>query len=296
MIPSNTYSTPSLPSHEFPKLRPLSANLSSPPPSSSLAQRRRNNKNLSLCLLPSDTLVAIPPSTPFLSTTTTTTTSSTTSLTTSFLPPSRHYYLHGPIAILPGLYLGDEHNANNDQQLAQLNIHGILNVAAEVHHPTPHQFQTFDALLTSCDASAPTRGYKKRAWHHHIMEDDDTDGSMVQQELHAAVMDVDRLRKAGRNVLVHCQCGLARSATVIVAYVMYTLRLSMSAALHHVKQHAPHINPNLSLMYQLREYELAHPVASSGLATKWKSFKSRSLLRRTAATATTPWWPTSRRK
>lgn len=300
MIPSTTHSTPSLPTHEFPK-RPLSANFSSPPPSS-LAQRRRNNKNLSLCLLPSDNRSPIPPSTPFLSTTSFS--SSSSSFSSSFnvnnksQPLHRHYYQQGPIAVLPGLYLGDEQNANNAQQLKDLSIHGMINVAAEVTHPHAHVFQSWDQLLdningttttttttttapcptlstssssttssnSTCTLPSPlttptstesqaffsTMGYKKRSWHHHILDDDQS----IQKELDAAVMDVVRMRQSGRNVLVHCQCGLARSATVVVAYVMYMLRLSMPAALLHVKKYAPHINPNLSLMYQLREYEL----------------------------------------
>ncbi|KAI8331378.1 protein-tyrosine phosphatase-like protein [Chlamydoabsidia padenii] len=302
MIPSTTYSTPSLPSHDFPK-RPFSANLSSPPPTS-LAQRRRNNKNLSLCLLPSDDRYGVPPSTPFLSTTPSTSSSSTSSTSTissqSNQPPRpryRQYYQQGPVSILPGVYLGDEHNANNLEQLEALSIQCILNVAAEVHHPQADQFQPFDEPKTL------VMGYKKRPWHHQILDDDD----QIIKELDAAVMDIVRARKCGRNVLVHCQCGLARSATVVVAYAMYTLQLTMSAALVHVRQYAPHISPNLSLMYQLREYELWLGVApvvkkrsptlmmmmdnnkkkttssSSSLAAKWKSLKSKS-------TSTQPFW------
>ncbi|CAO3599878.1 unnamed protein product [Absidia cylindrospora] len=335
MIPSTTYSTPSLPTHEFPK-RPLSANFSSPPPTS-LAQRRRNNKNLSLCLLPWDNRSPVPPSTPFLSTTSFSSSSSFASSSHPKLQPvQRQYYQQGPIAVLPGLYLGNEQNANNAQQLKNLSIHGMINVAAEVTHPHAQVFQYWDHLLdnnnnniastTTTTAPCPTlstsssstnstnstftlpsplttptstesqaffstMGYKKRAWHHHILDDDQS----IQKELDAAVMDVVRMRQSGRNVLVHCQCGLARSATVVVAYVMYTLRLSMSAAMLHVKKYAPHINPNLSLMYQLREYELGlassprRPVDGSGGGGKAKKNSNVD----TIMIDTTPLSPTS---
>ncbi|SAM04564.1 hypothetical protein [Absidia glauca] len=334
MIPSTTTSTPSLPSREFPK-RPFSANLSSPPPTS-LAQRRRNNKNLSLCLLPSDDRIGIPPSTPFLSTTPSTSSSTSSSSTISSRsyqprPLYRQHYQNGPSCVLPGVYLGDEQNANNSQQLQDLSIQSILNVAAEVNHPRAHLFQPWDQCIDS-SSDLPydeTIGYKKRPWHHHILDDD----QQILNELDSAVMDVVRARQAGRNVLVHCQCGLARSATVVVAYVMYSLHLSMSAALGHVKQHAPHIGPNLSLMYQLREYELwlassrvprddnsamdgcnltlkkqtpptlmkmidrntvastITPSSSSTLAAKWKSLKSKS---KPKSSSTQPcWWRSS---
>lgn len=329
MIPSTTSSTPALPSREFPK-RPFSANLSSPPPTS-LAQRRRNNKNLSLCLLPSDDRYGIPPSTPFLSTTPSTSSSTSSSSTISSpsyqpRPRYRQHYQNGPSYVLPGVYLGDEHNANNTQQLEDLSIQSVLNVAAEVNHPRAHLFQPWDQCIDNSDLPYGTIGYKKRSWHHHILDDD----QQILSELDAAVMDVVRARQAGRNVLVHCQCGLARSATVVVAYVMYTLQLSMSAALGHVKQHAPHISPNLSLMYQLREYELwlassrvphnddsntmdgcnltlkkhtpptlmkmidrntvastITPSSTSTLAAKWNSLKSKS---KPKSSSTQPFW------
>ncbi|ORZ08405.1 protein-tyrosine phosphatase-like protein [Absidia repens] len=318
MIPSTTLSTPPFPTHE-PHKRSLSTNLSSAP-LTSLAERRRSNKNLSLCLLPTDKHYPIPPSTPFLST------------ASSLQRPQQHYYQHGPIAILPGLYLGDEHNASNVQQLEDLSIHCVINVAAEVNHPYAQLFRTWDQPFLDCNTTptatpcptlspssssssssssinsvnstltmlAPsakdehiysTMEYKKRPWHHHILDDDnDNDQQTIQKELHAAVMDVARARQSGRNVLVHCQCGLARSATVVVAYTMYALRLSMAAAILYVKKYAPHINPNLSLMYRLHEYELylgtqsrqldhTTMVAAAPVTTKKKLDTSASFLK-----------------
>ncbi|KAI9299866.1 protein-tyrosine phosphatase-like protein [Cunninghamella echinulata] len=330
MIPSTTYSAPLSSTKEGLPLRPLSANLSSP--TSPLAQRRkRNNKNLSLCLTPSsstqlDINQFIPPSTPFQ-------------------PKQVKYYENGPICILPGIYLGDEYNATNDEQLKLYKINYIMNVATEVNHPRIDSFDKWDSndddqvlpcptLSTSSSStnsssssslsltasSSPTSSsspstennkmikYKKRSWHHQIMDNDQSS----LKELHDAVMDIAFVKELNnKNILIHCQCGLARSASIIIAYVMYTRQLSMQMALLEVKKQAPHINPNFSLMYHLREYErwlmvkgwskksIQHKsstetikASNSSFVAKWKNFKYKSIYRHqwwrsTAATPTT---------
>ncbi|KAJ3078533.1 hypothetical protein HK102_004427, partial [Quaeritorhiza haematococci] len=47
----------------------------------------------------------------------------------------RSPYKHGPICILPNLYLGSEHNASNIETLRSLDVRYILNVAKEVTNP-----------------------------------------------------------------------------------------------------------------------------------------------------------------
>ncbi|SNX85292.1 uncharacterized protein MEPE_04001 [Melanopsichium pennsylvanicum] len=64
----------------------------------------------------------------------------------STLQHARSVYSHGPVEILPGLFLGDEHNARDDRMLSALGITTILNVAKETvldfqsesHPPSSH--------------------------------------------------------------------------------------------------------------------------------------------------------------
>ena len=74
-------------------------------------------------------------------------------------------------------------------------------------------------------------------------------------ELSKAIDIIDRARNAGQTILVHCQCGVARSATVIIAYIMKTYNMPMQDAYNHVKDLAPPISPNLGFLFQLREFE-----------------------------------------
>lgn len=89
--------------------------------------------------------------------------------------------------------------------------------------------------------------YKKFFWTHN------------QENLIAdfipAFAFIDEARSAGRNILVHCQCGVSRSASLIISYVMKINRMTLNQAYEFVKDKSPYISPNMSLVYQLVEFE-----------------------------------------
>lgn len=67
---------------------------------------------------------------------------------------------------------------------------------------------------------------------------------------------IDNRVSMGKKVLVHCQCGVSRSASLIVAYGLYkNPELSVQEAYDTVKEKSRWIGPNMHLIYQLAEFK-----------------------------------------
>uniref|UniRef100_A0A3B3QP52 protein-tyrosine-phosphatase n=1 Tax=Paramormyrops kingsleyae TaxID=1676925 RepID=A0A3B3QP52_9TELE len=64
-----------------------------------------------------------------------------------------------------------------------------------------------------------------------------------------------KAHQRGRGVLVHCQAGVSRSATIVIAYLMKHTRMTMMDAYKYVRGRRPVVSPNLNFMGQLLEFE-----------------------------------------
>ncbi|KAJ2834475.1 tyrosine/serine/threonine protein phosphatase [Coemansia furcata] len=136
-------------------------------------------------------------------------------------------YRAGPQLIMPYLYLGGAGNVA-EGQLRDLDITNVLNVAREVSGPPASTM------------------YRHCMWDHN-----EPDLARYFSECFAFI---DAARTCHQGVLVHCQLGVSRSASLIIAYVMRTMNMAFAPAYEYVRLRAPCISPNLSLIAQLAEY------------------------------------------
>lgn len=63
-----------------------------------------------------------------------------------------------------------------------------------------------------------------------------------------------RIQLQNKRVLVHCQQGVSRSASLVIAYIMKHEALDVNEAYTYVKRKSSHVGPNMSLIYQLCEW------------------------------------------
>lgn len=93
----------------------------------------------------------------------------------------------------------------------------------------------------------------KRPEYIHIPWEHNTD---IVPDLHRLVKVMDERVNQGKTVLVHCQCGVSRSASLIVAYGLYkNPDMSVQEAYNAVKKRSKWIGPNMSLIMQLQEFK-----------------------------------------
>jgi dual specificity MAP kinase phosphatase len=65
----------------------------------------------------------------------------------------------------------------------------------------------------------------------------------------------DEAKADGGKILVHCQAGVSRSATVTIAYILKHSKMTVMEAYRHVKSKRVIIAPNFNFMGQLMEFE-----------------------------------------
>ncbi|KAF5368437.1 hypothetical protein D9758_002400 [Tetrapyrgos nigripes] len=188
-------------------------------------------------------------------------------------------YADGPIQIIPGIWLGSEDNARDWSGLMERGIKSVLNVAKEVAIPFDSNYpSTLRSTVSTPNLNAsmsskatyhppnpasgrPGMHYLKLMWSHG-------QNDLVAHGFSSAMEFTDAALARSEGVLIHCQCGISRSATLAIAIVMraaaersasvpseiWALK-GMQGAYDFVKEKSKWVGPNMSLIYQLLEYE-----------------------------------------
>ncbi|KAJ3112279.1 hypothetical protein HK098_008181 [Nowakowskiella sp. JEL0407] len=110
---------------------------------------------------------------------------------------------------------------------------------------SPEQLHSISPISPIPRFSPPT--YKKLTWGHNH-------DSLIS-DFPTAFKYIDDAVTNDENVLVACQQGISRSASLVIAYVMKNCGVGVKDAYEFVKNRAPHICPNVSLVCQLAEFE-----------------------------------------
>ncbi|XP_044304762.1 dual specificity protein phosphatase 10-like [Varanus komodoensis] len=135
--------------------------------------------------------------------------------------------------ILPFLFLGNERDAQDLGRMLSLNVGHVLNVTT--HLPLYH-------------ADCGRLRYKRLPATDNNRQD-------LRQYFEEAFEFIEEAHQSGKGVLIHCQAGVSRSATIVIAYLMKHTRMTMGDAYKFVKGRRPIISPNLNFMGQLLEFE-----------------------------------------
>ncbi|KAJ8263551.1 hypothetical protein COCON_G00160080 [Conger conger] len=137
----------------------------------------------------------------------------------------------GPVEILPFLFLGSAHHSSSRETLAKSGITAVLNVSSSC----PNLFED--------------------EFHYKTMRVEDNLAADIRARFPEAIDFIDSVKECGGRVLVHCQAGISRSATICLAYLIHSRRVPLDEAFDFVKQRRRVISPNLAFMGQLLQFE-----------------------------------------
>ncbi|KIY69820.1 phosphatases II [Cylindrobasidium torrendii FP15055 ss-10] len=100
------------------------------------------------------------------------------------------------------------------------------------------------------------------SYHIKINDSDSVDMSPFLEDV---CTHIDSSLKSGKNVLVHCQQGISRSAAVVIAYLIQSRGMTYDSAFGLLKECRPCVKPNVGFVRALKEWEgrWHHPVAGT---------------------------------
>ena len=139
-----------------------------------------------------------------------------------------------PAEVAPGLFLGDRKDAKDRAALRRLNIQSIVNC-------TPPKSE---------DPGAGCPSFFERELRYLRVPIYDSPAEDAAQHFDA-VLDFISSRLHHGGVLVHCNRGVSRSATFVIAHLMKARGQDPASALELVREVRPQAEPNAAFLKQL---------------------------------------------
>ena len=141
-----------------------------------------------------------------------------------------HYSCH-PSQILPWIFLGSYKNASDKEEIRLLNIKYVLNCAIECYSH-----------------------YSKEIKYLHLKLCDHPNFNILNF-LDKAVSFIEEAKNNNSNILIHCQLGISRSTSCLIAYLIKAMNYTTMTALQFIKKKRRIVMPNYGFLEQLIKYE-----------------------------------------
>ncbi|XP_024536851.1 dual specificity protein phosphatase 1B [Selaginella moellendorffii] len=160
--------------------------------------------------------------------------------------------------VRPGLYIGNQFDAF---YFLTGKHRGVTHILSVVPLCPGHEFSTplgpprDNAILYKIAAELDTkRAEFDGAIVRKVIPVEDSHDENLLEHLEDALKFIDEGVNKGI-VLVHCGGGISRSASVVIAYLMWKEKLSASEALASLRKCSPTVKPNSGFMKQLQVFE-----------------------------------------
>lgn len=132
--------------------------------------------------------------------------------------------------VYPGIYVGDLSSSLNKYALKEQGIKNILSV------------------LNGCMENYPDD------FKYHIVHVNDDDWVTMSNYFDECIEFINNSIMKREKILVHCNRGMSRSVTMVLAYLMRIHNMSLDTALNIVQSKRSIANPNGGFRNQLLDY------------------------------------------
>ena len=106
-------------------------------------------------------------------------------------------------------------------------------------------------ILSLMDGDPSNFSYKQHGFNQKIINITDYESDNIIQYFGECL----NFLKGDEKVFVHCAAGQSRSATIVIAYIMWKKKLSFDKAYNFVKQKRSCVYPNFGFRQQLQMFE-----------------------------------------
>ncbi|CAF1289614.1 unnamed protein product [Rotaria sordida] len=166
--------------------------------------------------------------------------------------------LQNPARILSNLYLSSAEPAKDLLLLKQLQVNYVLNLTGYKYNSNELRF---------------TFNYPPEITAKHIIMADEMDVKLSDHLNEALDFIYHTIGNNSSNkILIHCEAGIRRSPSIVIAYLMRYHNQSLKAAYDYVKQCKNNVDPHAGFFKQLIEFE--QQLSSNNSTSDNNSFKT----------------------
>ena len=133
--------------------------------------------------------------------------------------------------IVDKLFIGDVYASSNYFNLHSKSVSHILTLTKDIKPKFPEEFE------------------------YLVIHIEDTKDEELLIHLPKAIEFIKCGMENGTGVLVHCQQGISRSASIVIAYLMATKKKSFKHVFKMIKEKRPIVKPNQNFIDQLQTFE-----------------------------------------
>jgi protein-tyrosine phosphatase len=130
-----------------------------------------------------------------------------------------------------------------------------LSDATSAINPVSNQRLGITHVVNATNRCVPNR-FEEEGVAYHNADLDDDESNAIQPFFEPMFQFVKEAEESGGHVLIHCMCGISRSSTLVISYLMKSRQISLRQAFEQVKRARPIAAPNPRFAKDLCCFEL----------------------------------------